>query len=75
MKVRTVRLSPETNRIIEQRAAQKGVTASDIIRETLNSEFAHHEDTAGEWVLRVAQQLAKGRRDEAFSEAYAKRHA
>jgi hypothetical protein len=73
-KVRTVRLSIETDRMIEARAAQKGRTASELIRETLETEFAGQRQTPGQWLLEVARKPARRPRGSAFVAAYRKRH-
>jgi predicted DNA-binding protein len=73
-RTRTVRLSAETDRRIEAVAAQKGKTASDLIRETLEGEFSNPRETPGQWLLRTAC-LARTREPDArFSSAYRQRH-
>jgi predicted secreted protein len=73
-KTRTVRLSAETDKRIEAVAAQKGKTASDVIRETLEAEFSSHRETAGQWVRRVAGTPQTRKPDSAFNLAYRRRH-
>lgn len=73
-KTRTVRLSAETDRQIEAVAAQRGKTASDVIRETLEAEFSTPRETPGQWLLRTAR-LRRGREPDAkFSSTYRQRH-
>lgn len=73
-KTRTVRLSAEIDRRIEARAAQKGRTPSDLIRDTLEAEFAETTETPGQWLLRTAKQPANRKPDPGFSEAWRNRH-
>ena len=73
-KTRTVRLSAEVDRRIEARAAQKGRSPSELIRDTLEAEFAGSKETAGQWLIRVAKAPADRKPDAAFSEAWRKRH-
>ena len=73
-RTRTVRLSAETDRQIEAVAAQKGKTASDVIRETLEAEFSSPRETPGQWVLRTAKLPRTRKPDGTFSSAYRRRH-
>jgi hypothetical protein len=73
-KTRTVRLSAETDRQIEAVAAQKGKTASDVIRETLEAEFSTPRETPGQWLLRTARLPQTRKPDAKFSSAYRRRH-
>ncbi len=73
-KTRTVRLSAETDRQIEAVAAQKGKTASDVIRETLEAEFSTARETPGQWLLRTAHRAQTREPDAKFSSAYRQRH-
>lgn len=73
-KTRTVRLSAETDRQIQAVAAQKGKTASDVIRETLEAEFSTPRETAGRWLLRTARLPSTREPDREFSKAYRQRH-
>jgi predicted DNA-binding protein len=72
--MRTVRLSSETDRQIEAVAAQKGKTASEVIRETLETEFSTHREPPGQWLLRTASQPRTREPDAKFSSAYRRRH-
>ncbi len=73
-RTRTVRLSAETDRQIEAVAAQRGKTASDVIRETLEAEFSNPRETPGQWLLRTTRRLRTREPDARFSAAYRKRH-
>jgi predicted DNA-binding protein len=73
-RTRTVRLSAETDRQIEAVAAQKGKTASDVIRETLEAEFSSPRQTPGQWLLRTARLKRTREPDGKFSSAYRQRH-
>jgi len=73
-KTRTVRLSNETDRQIEAVAAQKGKTASEVIRETLETEFSTHRELPGQWLLRTASLPRTREPDAKFSSAYRRRH-
>ncbi len=74
-RTRTIRLSRETDRRIEARAAQNGRTASELIRESLDREFAENWETAGQWVLRQARRRPDRQPDATFAAAYRRRHA
>ncbi len=73
-RTRTVRLSAETDRQIEAVAAQRGKTASDVIRETLEAEFSNRRETPGQWLLRTSRRARTREPDAKFSSAYRKRH-
>jgi hypothetical protein len=73
-RTRTVRLSAETDRQIEAVAAQKGKTASDVIRETLEAEFSSPRETPGQWLLRTARLPRTRKPDARFSSTYRRRH-
>ena len=73
-RTRTVRLSAQTDRQIEAVAAQKGKTASDVIRETLEAEFSTPRETPGQWLLRTARLPRTREPDGKFGSAYRRRH-
>jgi hypothetical protein len=73
-RTRTVRLSAETDRQIEAVAAQKGKTASDVIRETLEAEFSTPRETPGQWLLRTTKRPRTREPDARFSSLYRQRH-
>ena len=73
-RTRTVRISAGTDRQIEAVAARKGKTASDVIRETLETEFCTPRETPGQWLLRTAKLARTRHPDDKFSSAYRRRH-
>ena len=73
-RTRTVRLSAQTDRQIEAVASQKGRTASDVIRETLEAEFSTPRETPGQWLLRTARLPRNRKPDAKFGSAYRQRH-
>jgi hypothetical protein len=73
-RTRTVRLSAQTDRRIQAVAAQRGKTASDVIRETLEAEFSTIRETPGQWLLRTAPLPRDRKPDARFSSAYRRRH-
>lgn len=73
-KIRTIRLSSETDQRIEARAAEKGRTASELIRDALEAEFSDEERTPGQWLLESVQGPPDRKPDAAFAAAYRRRH-
>lgn len=74
-KIRTVRLSADTNRRIEAVAAEKGTTPSEMIRQILEAEFSLTRETPGQWLLKTAKTGPKRKPHSGFAAAYRKRHA
>lgn len=69
-KSRTVRLSRRTDEVIEAHAAKTGRTASEVIREALEAEFAAAPgDSAGQWVRKVGKTKPERPPSQAFSAA------
>jgi hypothetical protein len=73
-RTRTIRLSGKTDQRIEAVAAQHGRTASEIIRETLEREFAESTETAGQWILKGSSRRPDRKPDEQFAQAFNRRH-
>jgi hypothetical protein len=74
---RTVRFSKDVDRKLVGRAGRKGTTVSALIRESVLRDLQADEESAGEWVRRVAKQRATGKRkpDSAFVKGWQKRHS
>lgn len=77
-KPRTVRFPKEVDRKLVGRAARKGTTVSDLIRDSVLRDLEADEQTAGDWIVQVAKKRATGKHhpkpESDFVKAWQKRH-
>jgi len=70
---RTVRFSLKVDRKLEAKAARRGKTVSEVIRESVVQDLDDTQ-TAAEWVLEIAGRPKPATKPDDFSKSYEVRH-